>query len=185
MSGKEEIREKLKIKRRYFYGVRREVADGCIKDNFLAAFSSCDSFFIYNSFSAEADTSAIINALVSAGKNVFLPRTEGENMVAVAYSEDMKKGSFGILEPIGEPYGGQIDVTVLPLLAVNENGFRIGYGKGFYDKFLKDRHTLKVGLGYSFQIEKFSADGWDVPLDFFVCEKGIYTYGNDGQQKKR
>ena len=84
MSGKEEIREKLKIKRRYFYGVRREVADGCIKDNFLAAFSSCDSFFIYNSFSTEADTSAIINALVSAGKKVFLPRTEGENIVAAA-----------------------------------------------------------------------------------------------------
>ena len=100
MSGKEEIREKLKIKRRYFYGVRREVADGCIKDNFLAAFSSCDSFFIYNSFSTEADTSAIINALVSAGKKVFLPRTEGENIVAAAYSEHMKKGAFGIFEPL-------------------------------------------------------------------------------------
>ena len=178
MSGKEEIREKLKIKRRYFYGVRREVANGCIKDNFLAAFSSCDSFFIYNSFSTEADTSAIINALVSAGKKVFLPRTEGENIVAAAYSEHMKKGAFGIFEPLGAPYVGQIDVTVLPLLAVNNDGFRIGYGKGCYDKFLKDRHTLKVGLGYSFQKEEFTQDEWDEPLDAFVSERGIVYFEN-------
>ncbi len=48
----------------------------------------------------------------------------------------------------------------LPLLAVNERGYRIGYGKGFYDRFLKGRSTVKVGLGYAFQIENFTEDTW-------------------------
>ena len=67
-------------------------------------------------------------------------------------------------------------MTVIPLLAVNGRGFRIGYGKGFYDRYLKDKRTKKVGLGYSFQIESFEEDKWDIPLDLFLCEKGIYYY---------
>ncbi|MDE7453774.1 MAG: 5-formyltetrahydrofolate cyclo-ligase [Clostridia bacterium] len=178
MSGKEEIRYKLKVKRRYFEGVRRGFADGAIRDNFLNAFSACESFFIYNSFSTEADTKGIIAELLEAGKKVYLPRVDGDKMVAVPYGET-RVGAFGIEEPVGKPYKGKIDVTVIPLLAVNEKGFRIGYGKGFYDRYLKkDKRTKKVGLGYSFQIESFEEDGWDIPLDLFVCEKGIYYYEN-------
>lgn len=176
MNGKDEIRYKLKIKRKYFSGVRREFADGAILDNFLNAFLSYDSFFIYNSFSTEADTKGIIAELLSAGKKVYLPRVEGDKIVAVPYGET-KAGAFGIEEPAGKPYKGKIDVTVIPLLAVNERGYRIGYGKGFYDRYLlKDKRTKKVGLGYSFQIENFEEEKHDIPLDLFLCEKGIYYY---------
>ncbi|MDE5943267.1 MAG: 5-formyltetrahydrofolate cyclo-ligase [Clostridia bacterium] len=175
MNDKEELRYKLKIKRKYFGGVRREFADGAILDNFLNAFSQYESFFIYNSFSTEADTKALIAELVAAGKKVYLPRVDGEKMVAVPYGETVK-GAFGIDEPRGKPYNGKIDVTVIPLLAVNGRGYRIGYGKGFYDRYLKDKRTKKVGLGYSFQIESFEEDKWDIPLDLFLCEKGIYYY---------
>lgn len=179
MCDKNAVREKLKIKRRYLNGVRREAFDLYIKENFLAAFGGYSSFFIYNSFSSEADTSGIISGLLSENKRVYLPRVDGGFLVAVAYSDKQEKGAYGIFEPQGEAFCGETEVTVIPLLAVNEKGYRIGYGKGYYDKYLKDRHTLKVGLGYSFQIEKFTADAWDIPLDFFVCEKGIYTYADD------
>lgn len=176
MSGKEDIRYKLKIKRKYFSGVRREFADGAIADNFFNAFFGYESFFIYNSFSTEADTKGIIARLLEAGKKVYLPRVDGDKMVAVPYGE-MRVGAFGIEEPAGKPYKGKIDITVIPLLAVNARGFRTGYGKGFYDRYLKkDKRTKKVGLGYSFQIEEFEEDSWDVKLDLFLCEKGIYYY---------
>ncbi|MDE6868911.1 MAG: 5-formyltetrahydrofolate cyclo-ligase [Clostridia bacterium] len=175
MNGKEELRYKLKIKRKYFVGVRREFADGAILDNFLNAFGQYDSFFIYNSFSTEADTKGIIAELLKADKKVYLPRVDGGKMVAVPYGET-SKGAFGIDEPKGKPYKGKIDVTVIPLLAVNERGYRIGYGKGFYDNYLKDKRTKKVGLGYGFQIESFDEDKWDIPLDLFLCEKGIFYY---------
>lgn len=173
---KDELRKKLKIKRKYFQNYQREVADNCIFDNFMNAYSGNESFFIYNSFGTEADTHAIISALLNAGKKVYLPRVDGENIVAVPYGKT-EKGAFGIEEPQGQPFKGEIQVTVIPLLAINSKGFRIGYGKGFYDRFLKERRTVKVGLGYSFQIEDFKEDIWDEPLDAFVCEKGIYYYG--------
>ena len=125
---KDEIREKLKINRRYFAGVRREVADAYIRENFLAAFGNFESFFVYNSFGTEADTKGIIDELLSLGKKVYLPRVEGENIVPVPCGET-KKGAFGIEEPRGQAYAGDIQVTVAPLLAVNDKGHRIGYGK--------------------------------------------------------
>ena len=173
---KDELRYKFKILRKYFSGVRREEADRAIYECFFAAFSAYDSFFVYNSFGTEADTRAIIEGLVSAGKKVYLPRVEGKNIVPVPYGE-CSRGAFGVDEPVGEPYTGVPEVTVVPLLAVNNQGFRLGYGGGYYDRYLKDTATLKVGLGYAFQLtDELSPDEWDEPLDMFICERGIYRF---------
>lgn len=180
MSSKNELRYKLKIKRKYFEGVRREYADLAILDNFLAAFSGYDSFFVYNSFGTEASTKLIIAELLKLDKAVYLPRVEGEKMVPVRYfgGDGLKSGAFGIEEPSGQAFQGDIDITVTPLLAVNRAGYRVGYGKGFYDGYFKTAKTKKVGLGYSFQFDEFESDEWDIPLDLFICEKGIYDFGN-------
>lgn len=174
---KSQLREKFKIKRRFFGPVLREEADRLIADYFIRAYGSYQSFFIYNSFGTEADTKKLIAKLLSLGKKVYLPRTEGKNISAVPYGE-LKKGRYGIEEPISEAYCGVAEVTVVPLLAVNPRGYRLGYGGGYYDRYLKDARTLKVGLGYSFQLtEEFEEDGWDQPLDEFICERGIYRFG--------
>lgn len=173
---KDELRKKLKIKRKYFQGVRREMADLFIRQNFLSAYGNFQSFFIYNSFSTEADTKQLIAELLSLGKRVYLPRVEGDKIVPVPYGKTVT-GAFGIEEPEGQAFLGEIEVTVVPLLAVNERGFRVGYGKGYYDKYLKNTNTKKVGLGYFFQLEEFCEDGWDIPLDSYVCERGIYNFG--------
>lgn len=170
---KDEIRKKLKKTRLDFCGIARQRADEAIFKNFTERFGGYNSFFIYNSISGEADTSKIISALRRDGKSVFLPRVEGKDMVAVTYGH-MRKGAFGIEEPTGQAFEGNIDVTVIPLIAVNKRGYRIGYGKGFYDRYLKNRDTVKVGLCYSFQIADFKEDEWDVPLDYIISEKGIY-----------
>lgn len=185
MGGKDELRYKLKIKRRYFEGVRREYADLAILDNFCAAFSGFDSFFVYNSFGTEASTKLIIDALLKADKAVYMPRVEGESIVPVRYfgGDGLKSGAFGVEEPCGQAFHGDIDVTVVPLLAVNGAGYRIGYGGGFYDRYLRGAATKKVGLGYSFQLEEFESDGWDVPLDIFICEKGTYGFGDAADER--
>ncbi|MDE6586437.1 MAG: 5-formyltetrahydrofolate cyclo-ligase [Clostridia bacterium] len=173
---KDEIRYVQKIKRKYFEGVRREFADEVIYQNFMTVYGAYKSFFIYNSFGTEADTKRIIAGCLEAGKDVYLPKVEGENIFPVPYGE-MKKGAFGVEEPCGQAYKGNIDVAVIPLLAVNDRGFRLGYGKGYYDRFLKGRNIIKVGLGYGFQLADFKEDGWDEPLDSFLTEKGIYYFG--------
>ena len=182
MSNKDELRYKYKIKRKYFQHSAREVADGAICDIFLSALGGYESFFIYHSFGAEADTHAIIAKLLSLGKRVYLPRVEDENMVAVRYlgNEDgLVKNRYGIFEPTGQASEEEIDVCVAPLLAVNPQGFRLGYGGGYYDRFFSaNKNTIKVGLGYFLQYaEDFTADEWDEPLDKFICERGIIDFG--------
>lgn len=178
---KEELRYKFKIKRKYFQHSIREVADGAIADAFLTAYGQFDSFFIYNSFGSEADTKIIIDRLICAGKRVFLPRVEGKDMVAVQYfgkENELIKNGYGIYEPQGQAYDGEIDVCAAPLLAVNSKGFRLGYGGGYYDRYFSThKKVIKVGLGYFLQMtDEFKEDGSDEPLDSFVSERGIYYF---------
>ncbi len=178
---KDELRYKYKVKRKYFQHSRREVADGAIRDNFLAQFSDKNNFFIYYSFGAEADTKILIASLISLGKRVFLPRVEGEDMVAVEYraGEPLKKSALGTREPQGQACDeGLIEVVAAPLLAVNSRGYRLGYGGGYYDRFFKKTTAIKAGIGYDFQLtDEFAEDEWDEPLDIFISEKGIYRFG--------
>ena len=177
---KDDLRYKYKIKRKYFQYSRRAVADGAVADNLIRRFADANSFFIYYSFGSEADTRDIIRRLLLAGKEVYLPRVEGKDMVAVRYVEgdELKKSPLGVSEPVGEAYDGKIDVAVVPLLAVNSDGYRLGYGGGFYDRYLKKSSCIRAGIGYDFQLtDEFVADEWDEPLDIFISERGIYSFG--------
>lgn len=178
---KEGLRYKYKIKRKYFQHSAREVADGAIKDIIELAFADRESFFIYYSYGSEADTHAIIEMLLSSGKKVYLPRVEGDIMVPVPYASgaELVKNSLGIKEPAGQAYEGDIEVCIAPLLAVNSKGYRLGYGGGYYDKFFASHpDILKAGLGYSLQqCEDDFGEQHDVPLDIFICERGIITFG--------
>jgi 5-formyltetrahydrofolate cyclo-ligase len=97
-------------------------------------------------------------------------------MVAVPYGE-LRTNAMGIAEPVGQAYHGPIDVAVIPLLAVNESGYRLGYGGGYYDRFLKGNSIKRVGLAYDLQRtgERFEEE-WDIPLDGLVTEKGVYSF---------
>lgn len=179
---KEQLRYKYKVKRRYFQHSAREVADGAIADIILAAFAHSDSFLVYYSYNSEADTHALIAGLLEAGKSVYLPRVEGKNIVPVRYFGDestLVKNAYGICEPTGQAYGGQIEVCITPLLAVNSRGFRLGYGGGYYDRYFTDNpQILKVGAGYFLQYtDEFEEEELDRPLDLFVCERGIINFG--------
>ncbi len=179
---KDELRYKYKIKRKFFQHSAREVADGAISDAVCEALGAFDSFLIYYSYGSEADTHALIERLLAFGKRVFLPRVEGKDIVAVEYFGErceLIKNYYGIAEPQGQAYEGKIDVCITPLLAVNSRGYRLGYGGGYYDRYFT-AHTeiLKAGIGYFLQYtDEFIEDGGDVPLDIFVCERGIINFG--------
>lgn len=181
---KEQLRYKYKVKRRYFQHSAREVADGALADTVMAAFSAQSSFLVYYSYGAEADTHALITRLLDAGKRVYLPRVEGKNIAPVRYFGDesaLVKNAYGICEPAGQAFTGQIDVCITPLLAVNSRGFRLGYGGGYYDRyFAANPQILKVGLGYFLQFtDEFIEEDFDKPLDLFVSERGIIYFGRE------
>ena len=177
---KERLRYEYRQIRKDIQSCAREAADGAIADAVLAAFADKQSFFVYFSYGSEADTHALVSRLVALGKSVYLPRVEGKDMVAVAWTggENMKKSSMGICEPEGRAFEGSADVVITPLLAVNPSGYRLGYGGGFYDRYFCSHGGIKVGIGYSVQFtdENFQ-DGTDVPLDMFISERGITYFG--------
>lgn len=141
-------------------------------------------FFVYLSVSSEARTEKLIETLLEKGKTVVCPRVHGGEMHAVIYGEDFTLSSFGVKEPIGAEYLGKIDVAIVPLLAVDEQGNRLGYGGGYYDRFLSE-HTECVRLGIGYESQKTASlpvDAWDVPLDGFISENQTVWWKRSGRE---
>lgn len=129
--------------------------------------------FIYLSFSSEASTDKLIEELLEKGHEVYCPRIENGEMQAVRYGEDFTLSSYGIREPIGEIFNGSPDIIVLPLLAADEKGRRLGYGGGYYDRYLQCHPAAKrVGYCFDFQIvASVPTETWDEGLDVLITDK--------------
>lgn len=84
---------------------------------------------------------------------IIVPRADFKTSLMTHHhyrgEQELLKSSFNILEPVDEEeYNGDIGLVIVPLLAFDDRGYRVGYGKGFYDRFLEGRDTLKVGLSF-------------------------------------
>ena len=160
---------------------RERGGDGAIAANFfsLPETAGKERFFVYMSFGTEADTMPVIEGLFARGKSVLLPRVEGRDMRAVPYEKGapLRAGAYGIQEPLGPPAAAAPQVVVLPLLAADERGGRLGYGGGYYDRYLtgmSEKTPLKVGYCYDFQVVEDACAGLlDVPLDVIVTDKRV------------
>jgi 5-formyltetrahydrofolate cyclo-ligase len=126
-------------------------------------------------------TSGLFSAAVQAGKRVLYPRTVGTilEFVAVESLEALEESRFGICEPLsGEAVPlAAIDLLVLPGVAFDDKGIRLGYGLGCYDRTLAavDRPPL-VGLAYDFQVvTSLPREEHDIPVDFVVTERKILS----------
>ena len=159
----------------------RAVPDGEILKNLFSvpAFSAAEDVFIYYSLPEEADTHRIIGELLAQNKRVYLPRTEGKDMIFVRYAGGpLQRGRFGVFEPAGEgvPSIGSIGsaVCILPLLAADRQFHRLGYGGGYYDRFLSRFGGEAVGLCYSNSTQWRLPHGrYDRPVDVLVTDKYI------------
>ena len=132
----------------------------------------------------EIDTINMISILQGKDKNIIVPKICGSNRLAHYLLTDntlFKTNTWGVPEPVDgiivEPK--KIDVVFLPLLAFDEKGNRVGYGKGFYDQFLNEcrPNVLKIGLSL-FEAETLVDDtnSNDVPLDFCITPKKNYSF---------
>ncbi|MDU1910905.1 5-formyltetrahydrofolate cyclo-ligase [Fusobacterium sp.] len=130
----------------------------------------------YMSFRNEIDTHEINEALIKAGKKLLLPRTAGkEKMEAVEYGRGFQKGAMGIEEPIGDKYTGKIDLIVVPGIAFDKDGNRIGFGRGYYDRFLGNYpDSVKISIAYDFQlVEKIENEEHDKKVDIIFLKNSM------------
>ncbi len=130
---------------------------------------------VYLPVSGELDTHPLIHALNQAKKTVLYPVTVGETMVAAQPLTDaFIKGDFGVSVPEKYAVFPNPDVVIVPLTAADIRRFRVGYGKGYYDKFLAQTGAFSVGVCHHFQIvEGIRENPWENPLNVLVSEQAV------------
>ena len=152
-----------------------------IEENFFNTeqYRKSKTIMFFVSFGSEANTHEMIRNSLGK-KNVVIPKVlehEIEPSIIIDFDNLVSSGKFGILEPI-EPMKiayKNIDLVIVPGIAFDSDGHRIGYGFGYYDKFLKKvPKAVKIGLCFDFQIvEKIPREEHDVAVDFIVTEKRV------------
>ncbi len=135
---------------------------------------------------AEVSTAPLLDELAAMGKILSVPVIRKSDLLSAVFrqGEPLKAAQFGQPEPevVALADESRLDVVLLPLLAFDRRGYRIGYGKGFYDRFLsrlarEGINPFRIGLAFSSQmVEEVPADPWDEPLDGVVHEHGIIRF---------
>lgn len=153
----------------------------------LQSIQRADYILCYVDYTSEVRTKGLIERMLSMGKNVYVPRVCGEDMEFYRISglKDLFIGYKGILEPLGEPqkrfteelFTQHTDDTVmlLPGVAFDKKGGRIGYGKGYYDRYLmRIPCKERIALSYQMQlVEDAKSSELDIPLTGIVTENEI------------
>lgn len=188
--------------RRHYRAIRNEMTNDLmneynkkILERLLALdlFIKCNILFTYISFGNEVDTHEIINKALQMKKQVYVPRVENKechasqgtsmfnemNFYEIQGIDKLMRSNYGILEPDGDIRNKYVSsmsdknkLMLLPGLAFDTKGNRIGYGAGYYDRYLgrfAQNEWKKLALAYDFQItNKLTVGIYDVPTDFIV-----------------
>jgi len=137
-------------------------------------FSNASSIGCYYSIGSEVQTRPIIEEILSQKKQVSLPKITDDTLVfrVVKDFTKLEKGSFGVMEPKDDwPEEKSFDVIIIPAVGLANNGVRLGYGHGYYDKFLADKSVTKIALTYSKQIIKsIPYSDHDIKMDWIISE---------------
>jgi 5-formyltetrahydrofolate cyclo-ligase len=134
------------------------------------------TIMLFWSFGSEVPTHSLIDRVDQRGVTVALPRIEGTDLVPIRYvpGDPTTRTSFGAEEPVGgvrlDP--STIDVVGVPGVAFDRRGRRIGYGGGYYDRFLRDLRAFTVGFAFGLQVrdEDLPGGNFDEPVDAIVTE---------------
>ncbi|MFQ5781823.1 MAG: 5-formyltetrahydrofolate cyclo-ligase [Nitrosopumilus sp.] len=140
----------------------------------INVFRNAQKIGAYYPIGSEILTQDIIQELLSNGKEVFLPKVKGEKIEFRKISDfsSLEKGSFEIMEPKEDcQIDNNLDVILVPTVGISPAGVRLGYGHGFYDKFLAEHKTTTVSLTLEKQIVKnIPKSEHDVLIDWIVTE---------------
>ena len=131
----------------------------------------------YLSFSHEFQTQGLIEQALRDGKKVLIPKTypKGRMDFVVYDPQQLVKTSFGLLEPQGDLEvvdASQIDLIHVPGLAFTTEGYRIGYGGGYYDRYLEHFSGHTLSTIYPCQVQQFMPENHDIPVQEVLIDEG-------------
>lgn len=181
---KEELRQHLLKQRESipepeFYGASADIIEELKEQK---EYQDAETIHCYVSINKrrEVETRVLIKEMIARGKDVVVPVTEFESgsltHIRLESYSDLKENKWGVMEPTrGEEVTPEaIDLVIVPMVGGDEQCNRIGYGEGFYDRFLKDVDCPKIGLLFDVNIvEQLPTENFDIPLDKIITEKRI------------
>ena len=180
MNDKRSLRADLKRQRSEIPAEVRSRADRLIAERVTACgfYKNTNALLIYISSQIEVGTGGILSRAFEDGKTVYAPRCiKGTNEMVfcrITSLDDLECGSWGIFEPrqyCEEYKGSENALCITPALAYDTEGYRLGFGKGYYDRFLSGFRGRRLGICYdSFILESVFRDSFDVPVELIITE---------------
>lgn len=143
-----------------------------------------NKFLLYSSFGNEVPTNRLIQFLLSEGRRVFLPKCDTDKLTfeaveIIANQTQYQLNKYGIIEPAGNDNSiksNKIECAIIPGVAFDTRCNRIGFGAGYYDKFLNNNKNIyKIGICYDFQVvDLIDSELYDIGMDMVITEKNTY-----------
>ena len=176
MQTKADIRKEMKAaKARLSDSEKREAARRCFAQvASMPEFQAARNILVYHALPDEIPTDEFLREW-DGRKRLFLPRIAGEQLDILAYdAARLSTGAFHIQEPTGDTCFDvrEMNLIIVPGVAFDRSGNRLGRGKGFYDRLLQEATCPKVGVGYACQmVGLLPAEEHDIPMDAIVTEE--------------
>ncbi len=175
MNAKQELRKTLRQSRPHGLPGEASVLRQRLDD--LPQLRRARTIMAYCALPGEVPLEPLFSRWLAEGKQVLLPRVTGDTTMELRRylrPDQLQPGAFGILEPTGAPFTAyeQIDVAIVPGMAFDRDGHRLGRGKGYYDRFLAPLpQTYKIGICFRSQLlDHVPTDSHDITMDCIVAE---------------
>lgn len=177
---KASLRKTVLEKRRSIPKDQKDLWDEKICELLFSSFDFSSSCVLcYNSLPREVDTRRISKTLLEKGVKLYYPKTSDDSrMDFFEYNESTKlnRGFLGVSEPDGETgmFSGGSAICIVPGLCFSKSGGRLGYGAGFYDRFLEGKDLTKIALSYEcFIIDDVPCSQFDARMDYIITQNGV------------
>ena len=179
---KKQFRKEYSVRRNALTSYEIEYKSALIAKSLFTTpeYLSSEKIFVYMSFGSEVHTAPIISDAFARSKRVMLPVISGQSMdfYEIFSFEHLTKNSFGIYEPKPDDLrhceSDEKTLVIVPGLIFSHERHRIGYGRGYYDRYLCARKSLcNAGLSFGVQIADFPAEIHDIALDIVIVENEI------------
>jgi len=183
---KEEMRIAAKAKRMELSAADIVQKSHSIQERVLSVIKDCNSVMVYISKEPEVETLELTEKLISSGKTVIVPIIEKETgtlrLSKLNSTSDLVRSTFGVPEPIGNEIPvkkEEIEAVIVPMLAFDRSGARLGYGAGYYDRFFSEPlNALIIGIAFSCQeINSIECEIFDKKMDIIITEEEVIETG--------
>lgn len=176
---KRELRQQIRTQKRRLSAAELAVMseDICSKVLALASWQEAGTLLLYYPLPDEVDVRLLIKDAFESGKKVLLPVVKGDELELHLYEGEasLKEGAFGIMEPTGllfvPIHYDEIELAIIPGMAFDSAGHRLGRGKGYYDRLLPNLRDAKlIGVCFPFQfLEEVPAEAHDISVCKVIC----------------